>query len=89
MTKNGPIMVENEQASGAKKIYNANGNPDLRALWRAQFDEALKMDFLMEHMNFHIVINGIRQYWKKDWNMDEIISRSIGKNIVDRITFIK
>jgi hypothetical protein len=73
MTKNGLVTVESEKASGAKKIYNANGNPDLRALRRAQFDEALKNGFPDgTKLNQH-AYNSLFKSGRKDIMIDDII----------------
>ena len=70
-----------EKASGAEKIYNANGNPDLRALRRLQFDEVLKNGFPDgTKLNQH-AYNSLFKSGRKDIMMDVIIDALNSKPI--------
>ncbi|MGX7201343.1 hypothetical protein BCR22_02100 [Enterococcus plantarum] len=61
------------KASGVKKIYSANGNPDLRALRRPQFDEVLKNGFPDgTKLNQH-AYNSLFKSGRKDIMIDDII----------------
>ncbi|WP_162921808.1 T7SS effector LXG polymorphic toxin, partial [Listeria costaricensis] len=67
----GSTTYKNE--SGIKKIYNANGNPDLRALRRKQFDEVLKNGFPDgTKLNQH-AYNSLFKSGRKDIMLDDII----------------
>ena len=61
------------KVSGAEKIYNANGNTDLRALRRPQFDEVLKNGFPDgTKLNQH-AYNSLFKSGRKDIMINDII----------------
>ncbi|MGX7150325.1 hypothetical protein [Enterococcus ureasiticus] len=66
---------------GTGKIYNANGNPDLRALRRPQFDEVLKNGFPDgTKLNQH-AYNSLFKSGRKDIMIDDIIDALNSKPI--------
>ncbi|PZL71998.1 hypothetical protein CI088_11410 [Enterococcus plantarum] len=71
-----------KKASGSEKVYNANGNPDLRVLRRPQFDEALKNGFPDgTKLNQH-AYNSLFKSGRKDIMIDDIIDALNSKPIL-------
>ncbi|WP_242551075.1 T7SS effector LXG polymorphic toxin [Enterococcus ureilyticus] len=81
LEKSGERVKIVEKGKEARKIYNAKGNPDLRALRRPQFDEVLTKGFPNgTKLNPH-AYNSLFKSGRKDIMLDDILDALKAKPI--------